>query len=256
MTGPAAVRVRVRTPTNPAADRVRITGVHDMDRMTRTADGIGDPPDRGTSPPTGPTPEWVVLVLHGGRQSSTAPTRPWQLAYQRMIPLARTLHRAVAGRGTAVWQLRNRVRGWNEPERDAVVDARVALAEIRRRHRDARVVVVGHSMGGRAALRIAGDERVEAVCALAPWIEDDEPVAHLSGCSVLLAHGDRDRTTSPTRSAEFATRARAAGCDARFVRVRSDGHAMVRRGRFWSCLVRDFVVATVQAGTAVQEGRR
>lgn len=248
MTGPPAVRVRVRTPTSPAADRVRITDVHDIDRMTRKADGLRDHPGHGASPPTDSAPEWVVLVLHGGRESSTAPTRPWQLAYQRMIPLARTLHRAVAGRGAAVWQLRNRVRGWNEPERDAVVDARVALAEIRRRHPDARVVVVGHSMGGRAALRIAGEERVEAVCALAPWIEDDEPVAHLSGCSVLLAHGDRDRTTSRTRCAEFTTRARAAGCDACFIRVSGDGHAMVRRARFWSSLVRDFVVATVQEG--------
>ena len=31
----------------------------------------------------------VALVLHGGRSSSTAPTRPWQLAVLRMVPFDR-----------------------------------------------------------------------------------------------------------------------------------------------------------------------
>jgi len=36
--------------------------------------------------------------------------------------------------------------------------------------------LVGHSMGGRTALRCAADQAVVGVCALAPWIEPGEPV--------------------------------------------------------------------------------
>ncbi|GAA5126527.1 hypothetical protein GCM10025762_54210 [Haloechinothrix salitolerans] len=109
----------------------------------------------------------VVLVLHGGKAVSRRPTSERQLSYWRMVPIAEALHDAVGEHG-AVWLLRNRLRGWNEPARDAVVDARWALAEVRRTHPGVPVVLVGHSMGARAALRVAGTDGVIAVCALAP----------------------------------------------------------------------------------------
>lgn len=172
----------------------------------------------------------VVLLLPGGRATSQAPA-PRGLAWARMLPFAL----GVARDDIAVWLLQYRVRGWNGAAQDPVRDALWALGESRHRHPGRRIVLVGHSMGGRAALRLAGDPDVTGVCALAPWIEAGEP-AHRGPADVLIAHGDRDRVTDPALSAAFATR-----IDAGFVRVTGDGHAMLRRPATWQRLVTGFV---------------
>lgn len=144
-----------------------------------------------------------------------------------------------------MWLVRYRYRGWNEPDLDPVQDARWALARLRERRPGARIVLVGHSMGARTALRIADDPAVAAVCALAPWIEPGEPVDHLGGRAVLLAHGDVDRWTDPQASYRYALRAKqvtASTC--RFV-VHDSGHTMLRRRADWSGLVRRFVRGAV-----------
>jgi pimeloyl-ACP methyl ester carboxylesterase len=189
----------------------------------------------------------VVLVLHGGRSRSLEPTTPRQLSYLRMVPIAQAAHREGQDHGSAVWLLRNRVRGWNEPIQDPVVDARWALARIRERHPSSSVVLVGHSMGGRAALRVAGDPGVVGVCALAPWIEPGEPIDQLAGQFVLIAHGDRDRWTDPARSYEYARRV--GDVTDRICRfdVRGGGHTMLRRSGDWHGLVRAFVSGATRA---------
>lgn len=188
-----------------------------------------------------------MLVLHGGQAHSSQPASIGQLAYLRMLPFARSIHRAVRPAGTAVWLLRNRVRGWNEPRQDPVRDAEWALTQVRRRHRDATVVLVGHSMGGRAALRVAGDPAVVAVCALAPWVEPGEPVGQLAGRTVLLAHGDRDRRTDAAGSYTFALRAREVTPNVCRFLVFGSGHAMMRRTGDWTGLARRFVAGVVGA---------
>ena len=139
----------------------------------------------------------VVLVLHGGQERSTVPATRWYPAYWRMVPFARDLRRAGRGAGVAVWLMCNRYRGWNQPELDPVADARWALEAIRRAHPGVPVVLVGHSMGGRVALRVADDPAIAGVCVLAPWTPAGEPVAQLADRTVLIAHGDRDRITDP-----------------------------------------------------------
>lgn len=191
----------------------------------------------------------VVLVLHGGKTVSRRPTSERQLSYRRMVPIAEALHDAVGDSGAPVWLLRNRLRGWNEPVRDAVVDARWALAEVRRAHPGVPVVLVGHSMGARAALRVAGTDDVTAVCALAPWIEPREPVAQLAGRSVLIAHGNRDRWTMPSASFDYAERARAVADELGRFEVRGVGHAMLRRSADWTAMVRAFVAEAVGAAS-------
>ncbi len=92
----------------------------------------------------------IVLVLHGGQARSPATVRRWpQLSYLRMIPFARLRHRRDGRRGMSVRILRYRYRGWDEPERHPVQDARWALTQLRDQHRDASIVLLGHSMGGR-----------------------------------------------------------------------------------------------------------
>jgi dienelactone hydrolase len=187
-----------------------------------------------------------VLVLHGGREHSKQPTRASQLAYRRMVPIARSIRRAV-GAGVAVWLVRNRVRGWNEPDRDALLDAESALRAVWQRHPEAAIVLVGHSMGGRAALLAAGAPGVVGVCALAPWLEPGDPVDQLAGRAVMVAHGDRDTRTDPARSEDYARRVRGVTPDVcRFV-VRDAGHAMLRRAGDWTGLVRAFVAGTIGA---------
>lgn len=53
----------------------------------------------------------VALVLHGGREASSAPVQPRQLAVLRMIPFASALSGAAAREGLAVARLRYAVRG-------------------------------------------------------------------------------------------------------------------------------------------------
>ena len=184
----------------------------------------------------------AVLVLHGGQENSTAPAAPWQPAYVRMIPFARDLRRAP---GVAVWQLCNRYRGWNAPGLDPVADARWALERLREAHPDVPVVLVGHSMGGRVALRVADDPAVTGVCALAPWTPEGEPVAQLADRTVLIAHGDRDRMTDPALSYTYAERAKeVTGAVARFD-VRGEAHAMLRRYTEWTRLVRRFTLGVL-----------
>ncbi|HEX5404174.1 MAG TPA: alpha/beta hydrolase [Pseudonocardiaceae bacterium] len=187
----------------------------------------------------------VVLMLHGGRANSTEPTSARQLAYRRMVPIVRSVHRAVGESGTAVWLLRNRVRGWNEPAGDALLDTHWALDRARSQYPQALVVLVGHSMGGRAASLCAGTDGVLAVYALAPWLEPDDPVTQLAGRRVLIAHGDRDRWTSPARSYEYAVRSRSVTPSVCRFELRGAGHPMLRHATAWTGLVRAFVAGVV-----------
>jgi pimeloyl-ACP methyl ester carboxylesterase len=201
---------------------------------------------------TGPTPAVtvhpaaggtaaVVLVLPGGRADSFEPAEERHLARVRMRPFARSLHAAGRRDGLAVWLVRYRYRGWNGPEMSPVRDARWALAEVRHRHGDVPVVLVGHSMGGRTALRVAGDPAVRGVAALAPWLPDTEPVDQLAGRPVLIAHGDRDRVTSPAASRRYADRA-ARVTDVHYRSVRGDSHGMLLRWPTWHRMVTRFVL--------------
>jgi len=186
----------------------------------------------------------IVLVLHGGQaHSPTRARRVPQLGYLRMIPVARFLHRRDGERGLSVRMLRYRYRGWNEPERHPVQDARWALTQLHDQHRTAVIALLGHSMGGRAALRVADHPAVTAVCALAPWTPDGEPVQQLTGRSVLIAHGDREHTTDPRLSYRFAVRAKQVTSRVCRFDVLGDGHGMFRRARDWTELAARFVEA-------------
>jgi alpha-beta hydrolase superfamily lysophospholipase len=183
-----------------------------------------------------------VLVLHGGKAHSEESSERKRLAYRRMLPFAWTLAR----RGLAVYTLRYRVRGWNAPARDALVDARWATAAMAERHPGVPVVLLGHSMGGRAALGAAGAPNVVAVCALAPWLDGSDPVGQLAGRTVLLAHGDRDRWTDPAASYAYALRAKAAGVAVCRFDVPGAGHFMLTRIGEWHTLVRRFVLGVTR----------
>lgn len=188
---------------------------------------------------TSDAPRAVVLLLHGGRARSRESGERKRLTYARMVPFARDLQRHPQ---LAVFMLRYRYRGWNAPAHDAQRDAEWALGELARHHPGVPVVLLGHSMGGRAALGAAGAPNVVAVCALAPWLDGSDPVVQLAGRTVLIAHGDRERWTDPGASFAYAVRAkRVTDRIARFD-VPGAGHFMLSRAGDWTSLVRRFVL--------------
>ncbi|GAA3762897.1 pimeloyl-ACP methyl ester carboxylesterase [Spinactinospora alkalitolerans] len=195
----------------------------------------------------------VALLLHGGQVTSTVPTGESGLAVRRMRPFAAALTRARHDRGLAVWRLRNRVRGWNGAAQAPLHDARWALAEVRRRHGSVPVVLIGHSLGGRVALRAAGDALVRGVVGLAPWLPEGEPTDQISGRHVVLAHGLWDLTTSPRATRAHAERIRPVAASSSFVPVRFDLHAMVRL-RTWNRLVVESVSAMLDERDRGEEG--
>lgn len=169
------------------------------------------------------------------------PPPRWNLAAARMRPFTRSVLRATEGHDVLVGRVRYRHRGWNGRRADAAVDARRALEELELLAGSVRVVLVGHSMGGRAALAVAGHHLVRGVVGLAPWCPDGEPVDQLADRQVVLVHGDLDHTTDPLGSRDVARRARDAGGDACAVLMTGGDHAMLRRAGEWHSLTTGLV---------------
>ncbi len=190
-------------------------------------------------------PTAVALVLHGGRSVSRRQVRANQLAVLRMLPFARALRRAGTPHGLVVVRLRYSVRGWNGADRSPLRDARWALDELDRRHPGLPVALVGHSMGARTALYVAGHPSVRVVVGLAPWIEAGDPVAQLAERRLLIAHGTEDRMTSAPASAAYAERAARVAASVSYVSVADDKHAMLRRARVWHELAAGFVTGVL-----------
>jgi predicted esterase len=209
-------------------------------------------PDVVVHPARGET-KAVALVLPGGQADSFDLADARQLAAVRMAPIARALARRGRNDGLAVWLVRYRYRGWNGEQMSPVEDTRWALAEVRRRHGDVPVVLVGHSMGGRTAMRAADDASVRAALGLAPWLPDGEPVEPVRDRVVLIAHGNLDTVTSPRTARRFARQAESIAARVGFVTVCGDMHAMLFRWRAWHRLTVQFVLGVL--GFAPMPGR-
>jgi len=198
----------------------------------------------------------VVLVLHGGKADSREASRPWHLSAVRMTPFATSLHVQLARQGVAVWSVRYRFRGWNGSAASPVQDATRALELVRSTHGDVPVVLLGHSMGGRTALRLAQDPSVVGVVALAPWLPPGEP-HRVKDRVVHLAHGSDDRWTDPRATRAWADKARATARDVVLTEVPRGGHFMLSRVALWNTLALGGVVAalTVALGTLDSDER-
>lgn len=187
----------------------------------------------------------VALVLHGGRSKGRTPVRANQLAVLRMLPFVSSLRRAGSDHGLAVARMRYRVRGWNGAERSPVADVEGVLDRLVARFPDRPIALVGHSMGGRAALWTAGHDAVRSVVGLAPWLEPGDPTKQLLGRRLLVVHGDADRMTDPRESASYTAAAAAVAASASYVAVDGERHAMLRRARLWHELATGFVLGSL-----------
>ena len=176
----------------------------------------------------------LVILAHGGQEHSVDDPSDWRTPLLRMWSFARAA--AQADPGAAVGLLRYRYRGWNDDAADAAADLRTVLDRV---DYD-RVLLIGHSMGGRAVTWLADHDRVRGVLALAPWLPESDPLVAAGDRIVVLAHGNQDRITDPAATARYAAKLRATGTTVASYTVAGDTHAMLRRYGDWDELVRRF----------------
>jgi pimeloyl-ACP methyl ester carboxylesterase len=189
-------------------------------------------------------PDAAVLVLHGGAgRSGNMMVSPTQLSVLRMIPIAARLAHS-GGRRLAVYRLLNSRRGW-DTKHTPVDDVRWALNQLKERfERDLPVGLVGHSLGGRAAILAATQPEVRSVVALAPWVYPNDGERDLSGRRVLIVHGAQDRIARPANSAAVA-RALGRTADVGYITILGGKHAMLRHHAEFDGLAAQFTVATL-----------
>jgi predicted esterase len=192
----------------------------------------------------------LVLLAHGGEVDSLGDPHSWRAPILRMWPFAAAIRDAAPD--AAVGLMRYRYRGWNGADAHPAADLRAVLDGLPERIK--RVVLIGHSLGGRAVVAAGNHPKVVGVLGLAPWLPPDEPITlrghgHAaaddsggSAATVVLAHGTDDRTTDPRLTAAYARRLRATGLALGLVSVEGDKHAMLRRYADWSELVRRFTL--------------
>ncbi|AKU18321.1 alpha/beta hydrolase [Luteipulveratus mongoliensis] len=183
-------------------------------------------------------PRAIALVLHGGEEHSTTPVKRLEPAFLRMVPFARDLEARSRGR-IAAPLLRNAVRGWNDDLRSPIRDAEWALAKVRTAYPNLPIGLIGHSMGGRVALELAGHPDVSSIVALAPWVGERYDGESFVGTPLLVVHGVKDTVTAPELSERLVARVKRAGGEATYVGL-SDAHAMLRRAGEWHRLASRF----------------
>jgi len=177
-------------------------------------------------------PSSLVVLLPGGKDASAAPFRTWQLASLRMIWLGLALRVRLAPT-VSIRRIRYRVRGWNGSQRDPVTDAQAAIDSLIAEYPAARLVLVGHSMGGRVAAHCAARPQVAGIVALAPWWPTDDAVLIPTGTPLTAIHGTADTWTDPSASQRQCQAAVRRGQDACWVPMNGCGHFMVRHARRW-----------------------
>lgn len=189
-------------------------------------------------------PAGLVLVLHGGAAHAEAmQVSPTQLSVLRMVPVARAVSRRGRNR-LGVYRLLNSSRGWDTAH-TPVQDVAWALDRLHETYGDLPpVALVGHSLGGRAALLAADRPEVGSVVALNPWVYPSDGDVDATGRRILVVHGTEDRIALPERAEAAATRlARTATVG--MIRIAGAKHAMLRHGPRFEKYAADFVTATL-----------
>lgn len=191
-------------------------------------------------------PTGAVLVLHGGASHRDGvAVSPSQLSVLRMVPIAARIVRAGHDR-LAVFRVLNSSRGW-DTQHTPTADVAWALDEVAQEIGERLpTALVGHSLGGRAALLSAGRPEVRSIVALAPWVYGDDavPTELPHHPRILIVHGDHDRIAKPARSAELARRL-ATLTPVSYISVLGGKHAMLRRGGTFERLATEYVTATL-----------
>ncbi|GAB7185992.1 hypothetical protein ATKI12_5823 [Kitasatospora sp. Ki12] len=201
-------------------------------------------PRQGDEPVNG-----VALLLPGGFLRSRS--GPLKVAELGLRDLAAELADRGRPHGLAVHLLRYRYSGWNGDDADTAVDTRWALDELTRRYDGAPVVLIGNSLGGRAAFWCAGHPSVVGVAGIAPWLPSGDTVDQLAGRRVLIVHGTGDHSAAnATQSLEYALRARRVVPDLARYEIPGGNHFLLRETRDINALTTAFTLDTLKAEPA------
>lgn len=192
----------------------------------------------------GPRTRALVLILHGGRAEAPQPSRSRDVSYLRMLPFAPAVWRASRGLVAPVL-VHNTDGGWIAPSGSGLTQSRELVRRLAEEY-DRPVVLLGHSSGGWAALCSGGEDAVIGSVALAPWVDEGQPVEHLRDKVVRVIHGEADTVCSPQRSRDLIERLHAAGGDATY-RSMPGGHALLDHPLRWHQLAAHAVMEVVQA---------
>lgn len=193
--------------------------------------------------------EAVVLVLHGGAERSNHVNRWRNVHVLRLRPFANAIARTGQGR-IAVARLLFTRKGWNGEGSQPIAEARQALMAIRAAYPGLPIGMVGHSMGGRVALAVAGDEGVTALVGLAPWVEKPDVGHGKPGLTALILHGTHDHITSPQGSERMVGLLQAQGADAAYETLPGENHALLRHPIALQRRVGQWLAATLVSSTA------
>ena len=189
-------------------------------------------------------PAGQVLLLHGGgSRRHSVRVSPAQLSVLRMVPIAQRVALA-GGRRLAVFRLLNSVRGW-DTRHTPVDDVAWALDRLRERlGRNLPTCLVGHSLGGRAALLAADRAEVRSTVALAPWVHPTDGRRDLGGRPVLVVHGTEDRVADPARAVAVAADLRRSA-RVGFISIAGGSHSMLRHHHQFDRYAAQFAAATL-----------
>jgi pimeloyl-ACP methyl ester carboxylesterase len=183
----------------------------------------------------------LVLLAHGGQQDSLVEPNRLRPALLRMWPLAVAAHEAAPA--ASVGLVRYRYRGWNGDAAHAAADVQMLLDGLS--GKVLRVILIGHSMGGRAVMRCACHELVRSLMLLAPWLPRSEPAVDIVSRELVVAHGSRDRVTDPSATAEYVRRLRERGNAAAFFSAPDETHTLLFRPGDWNELTRRVVRSAI-----------
>lgn len=189
----------------------------------------------------------LLLLAHGGSVEADSPARDWHTGLLRVLQFGDVA--AKAATHAAVGLLRYRVSGWNgaaaDPARDVkqVIDAAPEQVE--------RILLIGHSMGGRAVLRASTHPRVCGVLALAPWVPAGEPGLRPCTAPVVIGTGTNDETTPMNEARLFVERSRRSGTALAYFEIPGAGHRLLTHAKAVDQLIRSVVMHALGGGDSL-----
>lgn len=193
----------------------------------------------------------LVLLLHGGHESSDAPVRDGLISqgWGQTTSIQRGIWERAAMHGLSTWALRHSVLGWNDDaggDPAPVPEARRALEVSRDAFGGVPIVLVGHSMGGRTAVRVADDRSVVGVVGLAPWLPKEEPAHNLAQKHLRVAHAKLDHLCGLATMKDFLQEAEGVAAGVEVESMGLDVHYLVRESRWQDFALRHAIELTAR----------